>query len=271
MIHISFFNACLVVQIFTELCPISSSGHIVLFQAFVTDFFLHNGMNTNPPFLCALIQLAHLVTAGQICFFYRKNIMHLNKKTLYRLFPSGIHYIGPIIAADLVTATFFIFKRYVQVSSDYVVVGFALTGIILCAQQLLSKYVHTNNNQLSYAQGIILGLAQGLAFFPGLSRLAMVFSAARLLGLSTRAAFALSWIIYIPLILGSSLIAVLSLICNSFLTTSELIIYILTSIGAGILSYPILCNVYLLAQEEKLWYFSVYLLVPFLLALLHRN
>jgi undecaprenyl-diphosphatase len=83
-----------------------------------------------------------------------------------------------------------------------------ITFIIGATLVYASKTCKENTDTITYPMALMMGIAQGLAIFPGLSRSGATISTALLLGLKREKAFKFSFLLSIPAILGDTLVEV---------------------------------------------------------------
>ncbi|QQR49268.1 undecaprenyl-diphosphate phosphatase [bacterium] len=114
----------------------------------------------------------------------------------------------------------------------------------------------------------ILGLVQGLALLPGISRFASTYVAARWLGFSTRRAFQVCFLLELPIVLAAFLVLGVGGACrqHGWAVVGEPSV-MLTIVGATVVGYGALWAAWWLAERRLLWLFSVYLLLPILTVL----
>lgn len=199
-----------VLQGLTEFLPVSSSGHLVLMQHFLGikesqvffDVMLHFGT------LGAVIIVYHqligsLVQTGFSALFqadfYKhprvtiSNTPHLRLIWLLLLgsIPTGLI---AVLFKDSLEA---IFGKPMVVAAMLVV-----TGLILQLSRFGQKQVETET-PISAWHTPLIGIAQGLAITPGISRSGSTISIALLLGLSPQVAAQYSFLLSIPAILGA--------------------------------------------------------------------
>lgn len=182
------------IQGLTEFLPISSSGHLVIVQ---TLFGIETEQLTLDVFL-------HFGTVIPILIIFRKDIRDilLFKKEKRRL--SLLILIG-IIPTGLIGILFedFIIKLF----SSVLIVGYMLliTGFLLYLAERLGKASRDLDEMKGY-NAIIVGVAQGFAAIPGISRSGSTIVASLLQGLDRDAAARYSFLIAIPVILGAGLL-----------------------------------------------------------------
>jgi len=177
-----------IIQGFTEFLPVSSSGHLVLLQSFL-----------NLPHSIAFDTIVHLATALAVVVYFYKDIINLLTKDRKML--------GFILVAGIFTAILGLsFKDYFEAMfSSVQMVGFflVLTGTIIMLGERLGK---GQRKSLNIWDAIIIGLAQGCAIAPGLSRSGTTISAALGRNLDRNLAARFSFLLAAPTILGAGLI-----------------------------------------------------------------
>ncbi|MFW5992183.1 MAG: undecaprenyl-diphosphate phosphatase [Halanaerobiaceae bacterium] len=183
-----------VVQGITEFLPISSSGHLVIFQKLLgiesarltLEIFLHFG---------TLIPVIVIFWDDIYDIFTLK----LDKKHLVWLL-----FFGTIPAALIGI----IFKDYFTglFSSTYFT-GFMLliTGTLLYIAEKAGN-AYRDIKDFRFYHALIVGLAQGLAIFPGISRSGSTITASLLQGLKREQAARYSFLLSLPVIMGASLL-----------------------------------------------------------------
>ena len=176
-----------IVQGITEWLPVSSSGHLVLLQNF---------LSINVPVVYDI--MLHIGTLIPVIFIFRKEIMDLVKS----FFKMKFHDIGLILVASVVTAiicfSFLKFFESLFSSTTAVGVGLIVTGIFLLA----SKFFH-GNRKISFADAVIIGIAQGLAIVPGISRSGTTISVGLMRKIDKKTIFTFSFILSIIAVIGA--------------------------------------------------------------------
>lgn len=185
------------IQGFTEWLPISSSGHLKVAERFlqfsspkdslIFDFALHVGT---------------LVVA---LFFFRieiKEILHALARLDVKTENGKLALL--IVAGTIPAATVgLLIERTAgeQITQNFTLIGmaFALCGVIL----YFSKMGKEAKSEISFSTAILIGVAEGIAIIPGLSRSGLTISAALLLGLKREKAFKFSFLLSIPAVIGA--------------------------------------------------------------------
>ncbi len=183
----------------TEFLPVSSSGHLVLFQQFIsvgTDHILFD-------------LILHLGTLIPVVWFYRSDVFAIAKSPFVGEKPllqrDGIKMAAFLILATIPTGLIgVIFKDTFELwfsNSGVLVVTFAITGGLMFASRFLSGA--RDLTSMMWYHAVILGLAQGFAITPGISRSGTTIVVAMLLGFSPIFAARFSFLMSIPAILGA--------------------------------------------------------------------
>jgi len=109
-----------------------------------------------------------------------------------------------------------------------------------------------------FLDSIIIGVFQGIAIIPGISRSGSTIVAGLLRGLNKNLATEYSFLLAIPVIFGASLLGIVDVIKSDtqVLINLPLFIGVITSTIVGIISIKFLIN---LINKNKLHYFSYYL------------
>jgi undecaprenyl-diphosphatase len=275
------FLALIVTQIIVESMPISSSGHVRVFELLFTKAW---GIKTFlPDFIDHLLHGTALIAILIVFFkdwFYpiRKLLqsciqLTFSKKSLSysqrKLFNIFLKIIGLVVAANLITSLFyfpikFLFKDFFANPS------FLLSGFIITMLLLLSLAFKKQKNAAAFdlKKALILGCVQGLAVLPGISRFASTYAAGYWLNLRPARAMQISFLLHLPLIIAAFImLGVKPLITGQevffqFNFCDSLIVLIVTAIAILCLKLS-----YRLAIKNKLWWFGIYMIIPILILL----
>ena len=251
------------VQGICEFLPVSSSGHLALLQ----NFFGFGNEN-----LVAFDLLLHCATVLVILIYFFSDIVNI----LYDWFGgwftskkrSGWSYGWAILIASFLTALIGLPMRKVvdEVSSSifYVGCGLIFTALIMLIVPIISRH-RQNSSLLKIA--VIVGIAQGIAVLPGVSRSGMTIAAGLFMGLGISEAFRFSFLISVPAVLGASLLEALKMLKSPeaiFLPEG----WLYAVIGAFVLGFASLSLMRKLVLAEKWAYFGIYCLLVGILAIL---
>jgi len=177
-----------VVQGLTEFLPVSSSGHLVIVQKI---------LNIQDHLLTTSVVL-HLGTLLAVIIFFWKDILGLLKDL--KLF-------GQLCLVVMITGLIGIlgkdFFENLFSSAKAVAVAWIFTGLILLATKRITQL---NKDKLLIKDAVILGLVQGLAIIPGISRSGITISTLFFRKVNRQLAFSISFLVSIPIILGAGLL-----------------------------------------------------------------
>ena len=243
-----------VVQGLTEFLPVSSSGHLTLLQR-VLGFDMGDGTMT-------LINIMmHLGTLIAVIVVFWRDILDLFKKpfkTLLMLIvatiPAGV--IG-LIFSDQIDMLF---------SGEdgilYLSVCFALTALLLVVCEMIAKRQKVQK-PLGWGSSVAMGVMQAVALFPGISRSGATIVAGTIAGTKREEVAKFSFLMSIPVILGSFAVEVLGIIREpesvaGFGTNGivGMIVGILLAMVFGFLAIKLMLKV--IRKANYVW-FSVYL------------
>jgi undecaprenyl-diphosphatase len=180
------------IQGVSEWLPISSTAHLKL-----TENYL--GLAATPLFNLVL----HLGTMAVVLFYFHPDVKSILAALFHRDFKSENGMLIPrIVVATIPTAAIGLaYDLFLQDSLGTIpIIG--VTFIIGATIVYTTKFAKENVDELSYRAVILMGLAQGFAIFPGLSRSGVTISTALLLGQKREKAFKFSFLLSIPAIIG---------------------------------------------------------------------
>lgn len=218
----------------TEFLPVSSSGHLVLFQQFLDIGDDH-----------VLFDLVlHMGTLLPVLWFYRDEIGRLLVDPLTGDGPflerQGVRTWGLLAAASLPTAAIgLVFEDTFEALFSRpaaLTVTFAVTGVLLFLSGRLER---TQKSPLTLPVAFVLGITQGLAITPGISRSGSTIAAGLLLGLEREEAARFSFLMSVPAILGATLLR-LGDASLSNLHAPQLLVGFLTATATGYLALVLL-------------------------------
>ncbi len=241
------------VQGVTEFLPISSSGHLSIIQS-----LMGNEFSGNVYFGIVL----HMGTLLAVLIFMRKQIWEvlLMFKNPFSKRSALLH---SLLLGTLVTAVFIIFfkKILMNMFSTPKVAGWALLftgGINILAQVFLTK----NKNSIKTANpasGAFVGLMQGFAAIPGISRSGATILAGGISGLSPEKAFNFSFLLSLPAIGGAFILETISGAGGAqSLPMSQMIIGFLAALISGYFALKLLRN---LVNSGKYYLFGIYAII----------
>ena len=234
------------IQGITEFLPISSSGHIVLFGSL---FQLDN--------LLLLSVVAHVGTLFAVIFCYRKRIVELIKKPFNK---TNINLLIATLPTIIMVLIFNVFLEE-SFSTKTLIWGFLISAVLLT----IADFKKDSFRPVTKKSALYMGLAQGLALLPGISRSGSTLVCGLLVGVEKQEALDFSFLMSIPVILCSAVYEGFKLFTYQ-ITVNWLGIFIVmvTSFIFGIISIKIMLK---LVKKNRLYYFSIYLIVLSLIIL----
>lgn len=260
------------IQGVAEFLPISSSGHLAIFKNVL-------GFDTDTGLLFDV--LLHLGTLAAVFAVFWKDIFRLVKEgfaiigrffmslfqcvikkekwqpvitTPYRRFvmlvivstiPTGI--MG-VLLSDVINAA----------SATLIVPGILLlvNGIQLLVSDRLPDGKSTEEDA-SYTKAAVVGVAQGVATFPGISRSGTTITACLACGFSREFAVKYSFIMSIPAILGALVLELLDF-APELLSASEVMNYLVGTVISGVVGYICIKTMLVIVRGKKFKYFAYY-------------
>lgn len=235
------------IQGLTEFLPISSSGHVVLFGSL---FDLDN--------LLLLSVVAHVGTLFAVIFCYRKRLVELVKK------PFNKTNINLLIATIPTVVIVLLFNHFIEdnFSTKTLIWGFLLSAVLL----IIADFKKDSFRPVNKRSALYMGLAQGLALLPGISRSGSTLVCGLLVGVEKNEALDFSFLMSIPIIIASAVYESIKLFTMQ-LTVNWLGIFVvmITSFIFGILSIKLMLKI---VKKNKLYFFSIYLIVLSLIILI---
>ena len=201
------------VQGLTEFLPVSSSGHLVVFQQFLSD---------NPPSVAFDLML-HMGTLLPVLWVYRVDIISILKGIATDPKGEDARLAWWVVLGSIPTAILGIgFEdMFEEIFHTPKIVGFTflITGTFLFATKYI-KDSHRDLGEMTFKDALIIGLIQGLAITPGISRSGSTIAIALFLGLRRDLAAKFSFLLSIPAIVGAFIFKLDELTVSDVSTTS---------------------------------------------------
>ncbi len=256
----------------TEWLPISSTGHMILVDEFVT-------LNVSPEFLelfLVVIQLGAILAVP--CLFFdklnpfSKRKSEKEKSNTWRLWGKVLVGVLPAAVFGVLLEDFL--DKYLM---NYVVVCIALVlyGIFFVLIERRRKrelgdasYRVECVDDLSYKDALIIGAYQTLSLIPGTSRSGSTILGGMLSGVSRVASAEFSFFMAIPVMLGASLLKIVKFIFKGYTATgNEILLLVVGSVVAFVVS--LVCIRFLMdfVKRHTFFAFGVYRIVLGILVL----
>lgn len=249
------------IQGLTEFLPISSSGHLVIFQNLFGlkqsnlffDVAVHFG--TLLAILVVLWQEVFSLIKGSLCFLVytskgQKSKLAEQDRTMARL--AGLIVIGLIPTALI---GFFMRDVFELLFNSILAAGIMLliTGTILWITRMAGEG-HKDTGTISILDAAVIGFVQGLSIAPGISRSGITIAFGLFRKLKKSVAVRFSFLLSIPAILGAMLLEWE----NPLLKEGELLNVIAGTLTAALVGYICLKILIRMVQKGHLYFFSPY-------------
>ena len=182
-----------IVQGLREFLPISSSGHLV-FTSALYNYFTGDVAEVATGEEIFASMMFHIGTLVAVLIFFKKDILNICKGLI-----TAIATIFTIIIAFPLND----FAEYVMYSPKTVGLLLIGTGIYLF---LSEKFKTQEEHTVSLKNAIFMGIAQGIAAIPGLSRSGLTIATGLFRGLDRVTCARFSFLLSFPIILGASII-----------------------------------------------------------------
>lgn len=245
-----------IIQGFTEPLPISSSGHLIIFQEFF-NVGIGNDLN-----------FEIIVNAGSllaITFIFRKNILLLIKNSYLYLFKKetnckadfqyALLIVLAVIPAGIVGL---LFKDFIESTfKTLFTVGVSLLVTSLALFMVSKQAIDNTKEKINIKDAIVIGLFQVVALIPGISRSGSTMVG----GLSRKIKFEetmrFSFLLYIPISIATIFLGLLDLDSSTIFIAG----YIAAFIFSIISTYFAVKWFFGMVRRGNLKYFSIYCLV----------
>ncbi len=247
-----------------EFLPISSSGHLVILQTILS-------VNEGDVFLPVMLHLGTLISI--VIVFYKDIIAIIGsffkivsevftKKKIILDTESKVMTVMVIVGTIPTGLMGILFKDFFEsLYESLLAVGIALivTGFLL----MISERCNSGKKDIkdmSIVDAIIVGIFQGFAIIPGISRSGSTIVGGLFRGFNARLATKFSFLMSIPAILGAALLEGVKVIAgdNPITFSIPLLVGILLSTITGVVAIKILIKA---LEKGKLYYFSYYVWV----------
>lgn len=250
-----------------EFLPISSSGHLTLFQYFFSP-------EQNPEELDMLFTiLLHFGTLISVCVYYWRDIIDMIREFflgISDLFsrrgshegrpPEARRLVLMIIVGTLPLFAVLLVKDTVDAAfSNVTFVSAALiaTGFLLFFSDRMAKGRKTARTA-TILDALLVGCAQAVGTLPGISRAGSTISAGMLCGFDRTFAVRFSFLLSLPAVLGANILEIADAVQAGGVDMSRLPMYIVGMVVAGVVGYFAIRLVNLLANKGKFGAFAYY-------------
>ena len=252
-----------IIQGVAEFLPISSSGHLTLFQHFFGMPETDNLFNV----------LLHFATLIAVFVYYWSDIWEMITEFflgIRALFvpqyrsqgepPAARRLILLIIVATLPLFLVLPIKDYVEQIDNYpaaVSCILLLTGAVLFLSDRMA-HGHKTARSATLKDALLIGVAQSVATLPGLSRSGSTIAAGMACGLDRKFAVRFSFLMSLPAVLGATILKAVDVVQEGGVDLSLLPKYLLGMAFAGVVGYFSIGLVNLLTAKGKFGAFAYY-------------
>lgn len=181
-----------IVQGLTEFLPVSSSGHLLIFERI---------FNIHTESMLTLNILLHVGTLLAIFVVYWPRIWNMICHPIQSELKWLVVATIPAVAAALLVDFDAAFE------GDFIGISYMLTTLILMLAQYISRVrreTRSMHREVRWYDSVAMGLMQAVAILPGVSRSGSTIAAGVTTGLSRKRAADFSFLMSIPAILGSA-------------------------------------------------------------------
>jgi len=231
-----------IVQGITEWLPVSSTGHMILFNEFVK-------MDVSPEFFElfeVVIQFGSILAVLVLFFdklnpFSRKKDSEMKRKT-WTLWIRVIIAVLPAAIIGLLLDDWFQAKFYNYVSVAVALIFYGILFIVIERRNKNKTMIYNDVYDIDGATALKIGIFQVLSIIPGTSRSGSTILGASVIGVSRPAAAEFSFFLAIPVMLGASAYKVLKYIVKVgvALTSTEIMALIVGTVTAFVVSLVVI-------------------------------
>lgn len=237
-----------IVQGLTEFLPVSSSGHMLL----VNKIFGESG-----DFLFIAI-LLHLATLLAVIIVFRKEVWYLIRHPFSKEMKKLVVATIPTVIIVL------IFESFIDnaFSGGLLPFCFLITALLLFIVDIKKSNPTKIEKGISYKSAFLMGVVQGVAILPGISRSGSTICTGLLAGEKREEVAKFSFLMSIPIIIASMLYEILGAIINNtpiFVGSAfPVILAFIVSFLVGIFAIKVMLKI---VSKAKYFGFCIYLII----------
>jgi len=233
------------VQGLTEFLPVSSSGHLVIFQHIL-------GVQESPLTFDVMLHMGTLLAVfvafwDDIIAILRRPFSHLTYLIVVGCIPAAV---AGYLVAPLVERAF---ESLLVVGLGLIFTGFALRFSEKWSRESIGLKDIPNT---TYKDAIFIGLLQAVAIVPGISRSGSTIAAGLFAGMERELAARFSFLLSIPVIIGAGIFELSDVTASSL--GQNLVPYLIGTLVAALFGYLAIKIVLRLVRHGRLSVFSYY-------------
>ncbi len=212
------------VQGLTEFLPVSSTGHLIIFEKIFNI--------PSSSFGLAFDASLHLGTLAAVAIFFFRDylkVLNLKNKLLLKLL------IGTVPAAILGL----LFEKQIESSVRQLWViglGLIIFSFVMWFAEKAGKHTKTEK-ETTLKESLIIGFAQSFALVPGVSRSGATISAGLFLGLKREEAARFAFMLSAPIIAGAGLKEFASVLMSKTVSASDLQFFLVGIVSSFVFGY----------------------------------
>jgi undecaprenyl-diphosphatase len=275
------------VQGIAEFLPVSSSGHLAIMKqilhmdtdtGLLFDVLLHVG-TLIAIFIAFWKDIQELIVEGfkiigDLCINLSRGIKNsiTKEKLEYKEVISTPYrrFVMLILISTIPTAIIgVVFESAIETAASILLVPglcLILTGILLTIADRVKTGKKTEENA-SYKEAGLIGVAQGIATLPGLSRSGTTITACLLAGFDRSFAVKYSFIMSIPAVMGAAILQMKDFTMNS-VTQSDLMNYLIGTLVAGFVGFISIKTMLVIVKGKKFKFFAYYCFIIGMIAVI---
>lgn len=265
-----------IVQGIAEFLPVSSSGHLAIFQnllhietdtGLLFDVLLHLG-TLLAIFVVFWRDIWRLIVEffGIIADFFRR----FSDPDLIVLSSGYRKFVLLIIVSTIPTAILgYVGRSFVEYASTTLLIpgiGLLITSFLLFICDRIGDG-RKGIKKITYLNAFEIGMVQGVATMPGISRSGATIAACLMLGVKKETAVKYSFIMSIPAVLGAVVLEMKDAF-GTKIPAGTLVSYIIGMVVAAIVGYFAIRFMIGVVRRKKYIYFSIYCLVVGIIAII---
>jgi undecaprenyl-diphosphatase len=242
------------IQGLSEWLPISSTAHLTLAERLLN-------LEATPLLGITL----HLGTLIVVVFYFRREVKSMLVSLVRWDFKTEYgQFIPLIVVATIPTGIIgLLYVKFLQntieaASTPTLMLIIGITFLIGATIVYTSKIGKEDKKDVTYTTALIMGMAQGLAIFQGLSRSGVTISTALLLGLKREKAFKFSFLLSIPAVIGDLVVEAYTQhgqLAAQGIGPTELLAGIVVAMVAGYIAIKLVVTT---VRSKRFHYFAIY-------------
>lgn len=246
-----------IIQGLTEFLPVSSSGHLELGKVIL-------GSNAIPEESLLFTVILHFATALSTMVIFRKDILEIITGLLKGIttftWTEESKFSAKIIVSMIPSVI--IGYKYERVFEQLFGDNILLVGCMLIVTAVLlflADRAKKTHKKVGLKDAFIIGIAQGIAMLPGISRSGATISTSVLLGIDKTKAARFSFLMVVPLIFGK---IAKDILAGEITYNSTSFTYLSAGFIAAFISGLFACTWMIsLVKKSKLTYFAIYCVI----------